>query len=187
MVCAPPWDLAVAGNHVGLPLPSTDIRLCDDQKNEVPLGKVGELWVRGPQVIKYYWEQTGKVENALTSNGWLLTGDLACMDHQGFVFIRGRKKELILVSGFNVYPEEVEQVIQQNPKVKEVAVMGIPSDKTGEAVKAYVVKKDHSLTTNDVLKNCRLALTDYKLPSEIVFLNRLPKSTLGKILKKDLR
>ncbi|WP_280521773.1 AMP-binding enzyme [Rickettsiella grylli] len=109
------------------------------------------------------------------------------MDHQGFVFIRGRKKELILVSGFNVYPEEVEQVIQQNPKVKEVAVMGIPSDKTGEAVKAYVVKKDHSLTTNDVLKNCRLALTDYKLPSEIVFLNRLPKSTLGKILKKDLR
>lgn len=187
VVCAPPWDLAVAGNHVGLPLPSTDIRLCDDQKNEVPLGKVGELWVRGPQVIKYYWEQTGKVENALTSNGWLLTGDLACMDHQGFVFIRGRKKELILVSGFNVYPEEVEQVIQQNPKVKEVAVIGIPSDKTGEAIKAYVVKKDQSLTTNDVLKNCRLTLTDYKLSSEIVFLNRLPKSTLGKILKKDLR
>ncbi len=186
VVCAPPWDLVVAGRHVGLPLPSTAIRLCDNNENEIALGEVGELWVKGPQVIKHYWG-FGKIENALTRDGWFLTGDLACMDQQGFVFIIGRKKELILVSGFNVYPKEIEQVIEKNPKVKEVAVIGIPSDKTGEAIKAYVVKKDQSLTSNELLKNCRTELTSYKLPSEIVFLDRLPKSTLGKILKKKLQ
>jgi long-chain acyl-CoA synthetase len=185
VVCAPPWDLVVAGDHVGLPLPSTDIRLCDDKKNEVGMGEVGELCVKGPQVMQDYWMQD-EVEYALTSDGWLLTGDLARMDHQGFLFIVGRKKELILVSGFNVYPEEVEQIIQQNPKVKEVAVIGVPSEKTGEAIKAFVVKKDQSLTAEELLNYCRVALTGYKLPHEITFLNYLPKSALGKILKKYL-
>lgn len=186
VVCAPPWDLAVAGDHVGLPLPSTDIRLCDDKKNEVGIGEVGELCVRGPQVMQNYWMQAADVEYALTPDGWLLTGDLARIDPQGFVFIVGRKKELILVSGFNVYPEEIEHVIQQNPKVKEVAVIGVPSDKTGEAIKAFVVRKDQSLTAEELLSYCRAALTGYKLPYEILFLNHLPKSPLGKILKKYL-
>jgi long-chain acyl-CoA synthetase len=186
VVCAPPWNLVVAGNHVGLPLPSTDIRLCDAKKNEVGIGEVGELCVKGPQVMQDYWMQAADVEYALTPDGWLLTGDLARIDHQGFVFIVGRKKELILVSGFNVYPEEIEQVIQQNPKVKEVAVIGIPSEKTGEAIKAFVVRKDESLTSEELLNDCRVALTGYKLPHEITFLNHLPKSALGKTLKKDL-
>ncbi|WP_342220569.1 AMP-binding protein [Rickettsiella endosymbiont of Miltochrista miniata] len=186
VVCAPPWDLVVAGDHVGLPLPSTNIRLCDAKKNEVGLGEIGELCVKGPQVMQDYWMQAADVEYALTTDGWLLTGDLARIDHQGFVYIIGRKKELILVSGFNVYPEEIEQVIQQNPKVKEVAVIGVPSDKTGEAIKAFVVRKDESLTAEELLNYCRAALTSYKLPHEIKFLNHLPKSALGKILKKNL-
>jgi long-chain acyl-CoA synthetase len=186
VVCAPPWDLVVAGDSVGLPLPSTDIRLCDDKKNEVRNGEIGELWVKGPQVMQHYWMQAADVEYALTPDGWLLTGDLARIDQQGFVFIVGRKKELILVSGFNVYPEEVEHVIQQNPKVKEVAVIGVPSEKTGEAIKAFVVRADQSLTAEELLVYCRSELTAYKLPHEIKFLNYLPKSTLGKILKKNL-
>lgn len=186
VVCAPPWDLVVAGDHVGLPLPSTDVRLCDDQNNEVKIGEIGELCVKGPQIMQNYWMQAADTEYALTPDGWLLTGDLARIDHQGFLFIVGRKKELILVSGFNVYPEEVEHVIQQHPKVKEVAVIGIPSDKTGEAIKAFVVRADERLTAEELLKYCRVALTAYKLPQEITFLNHLPKSVLGKILKKDL-
>lgn len=186
VVCAPPWDLVVAGDSVGLPLPSTDIRLCDDKKNEVRNGEIGELWVKGPQVMQHYWMQAADVEYALTPDGWLLTGDLARIDQQGFVFIVGRKKELILVSGFNVYPEEVEHVIQQNPKVKEVAVIGVPSEKTGEAIKAFVVRSDHSLKAEELLVYCRSELTAYKLPHEIKFLKYLPKSTLGKILKKNL-
>ncbi|MFZ0218953.1 MAG: AMP-binding protein [Candidatus Aquirickettsiella sp.] len=186
VVCAPPWDLVVAGDHVGLPLPSTDIRLCDDKKNEVGIGELGELCVKGPQVMQNYWMQDAAVQYALTPEGWLLTGDLARLDHQGFMFIVGRKKELILVSGFNVYPEEIEHIIQQNPKVREVAVIGVPSDKTGEAIKAFVVSKDQSLTSEALLNYCRTALTGYKLPHEIIFVNSLPKSALGKILKKDL-
>ncbi len=186
VVCAPPWDLVVAGEHVGLPLPSTDIRLCDNNKNEVKLGEVGELCVKGPQVMQDYWMQAADVEYALTADGWLLTGDLARIDHQGFVHIVGRKKELILVSGFNVYPEEIEQIIQQNPKVKEVAIIGVPSTKTGEAIKAFIIKKDESLTSEELLNYCRVALTSYKLPHEIKFVNYLPKSALGKILKKNL-
>jgi long-chain acyl-CoA synthetase len=186
VVCAPPWDLVVAGDHVGLPLPDTDIRLCDDKQQEVALGEVGELWVKGPQVIKSYWMQPAEVKNARTADGWLLTGDLARIDSQGFVFIVGRKKELILVSGFNVYPEEIENLLQQHPKVKEVAVIGVRSEKTGEAIKAFVVGKDKSLSAEELLSYCRRALTGYKLPHQIVFLNKLPKSALGKVLKKDL-
>jgi long-chain acyl-CoA synthetase len=186
VVCAPPWDLVVAGDHVGLPLPSTDIRLCDDNHQEVALGEVGELWVKGPQVMKAYWMQPAEIKNALTADQWLLTGDLARIDRQGFVFIVGRKKELILVSGFNVYPEEIENIIQQNPKVKEVAVIGVASEKTGEAIKAFVVRKDKRLSAEELLSYCRRALTGYKLPHQIIFLNKLPKSALGKILKKDL-
>jgi long-chain acyl-CoA synthetase len=186
VVCAPPWDLLVAGDHVGLPLPSTDIRLRDEQGKFVPPGKVGELCVKGPQVMKAYWAPD-EIVTAFDSEGWLLTGDLARLDQQGFVFIVGRKKELVLVSGFNVYPAEVELVIEKNPKVSEVAVIGIPSEKTGEAVKAFVVRKDESLKEHELLSYCRQYLTGYKVPAHIVFLKQLPKSSLGKILKNKLK
>jgi long-chain acyl-CoA synthetase len=184
VVCAPPWDLLVSGEHVGLPLPSTDIRLQDEQGHEVPLGEVGELCVKGPQVMQGYWTaQKAEFANAFSKAGWLLTGDLARLDPQGFVFIVGRKKELILVSGFNVYPAEIEAVIQKHPKVREVAVIGVPSEATGETVKAFVVRKDNSLDKEELLAHCQQYLTGYKLPTQIVFLQSLPKSSLGKILK----
>ncbi|MDQ8038946.1 MAG: AMP-binding protein [Rickettsiella sp.] len=188
VVCAPPWDLIVTGNHVGLPLPSTTIRLQDEQGNEVALGKVGELCVKGPQVMKAYWAQDAtETAIAFDKAGWLLTGDLARLDQQGFVFIVGRKKDLILVSGFNVYPIEIEAIIQKHPKVSEAVVIGVPSENTGEAIKAFVVRRDTTLTEKELLNYCRQYLTAYKLPSEIVFLAYLPKSYLGKILKKKLK
>lgn len=188
VVCAPPWNLITAGHHVGLPLPSTNIRLCDNQGREVPLGEVGELCVKGPQVMKAYWTAGAKeVVSAFDSEGWLLTGDLAQLDQQGFVFIVGRKKELIIVSGFNVYPSEIEDVIQKNPKVAEVAVIGVPSEGTGEAVKALVVRLDPNLTIEELLNYCRQYLSAYKLPTEVSFLDYLPKSSLGKVLKKQFK
>jgi long-chain acyl-CoA synthetase len=188
VVCAPPWDLITAGDHVGLPLPSTDIRLCDAQGHGVALGEVGELCVKGPQVMKAYWtDDTAETISAFDSEDWLLTGDLARLDQQGFVFIVGRKKELILVSGFNVYPSEIEEIIQKHPKVSEVAVIGAPSESTGEAVKAFVIRSDDSLTKEALLSYCRRYLTAYKLPTQIVFVDYLPKSSLGKILKKQLK
>lgn len=186
VVCAPPWDLITAGQHVGLPLPSTDIRVQDDEGQEVALGEIGELCVKGPQVINAYWEQD--YESAMAfDKGWLLTGDLARVDRQGFVFIVGRKKELILVSGFNVYPAEVETIIRKHPKVKEVAVIGVPDSATGEAIKAFVVRRDKTLDKNELVAHCRQSLAAYKLPTQIVFLEHLPTSSLGKILKKNLK
>jgi long-chain acyl-CoA synthetase len=186
VVCAPPWDLIVAGNHVGLPLPSTTIRLQDEYGHEVALGEIGELCVKGPQVMQAYW--AADKETAMTfDRDWLLTGDLARINQQGFVFIVGRKKELILVSGFNVYPSEIEMVIQKHPKVREVAVISVPSEVTGEAVKAFVVPRDNTLNEKELIAYCRQSLTGYKLPSQIVFLDYLPKSSLGKILKKNLK
>lgn len=185
VVCAPPWDLVVAGNHVGLPLPSTDIRLQDEQGHPVALGKIGELCVKGPQVMKAYWPPDEMM--SFDQEGWLLTGDLARVDQQGFVFIVGRKKELILVSGFNVYPTEVEAIMQKHAKVSEVAVVGIPSEKTGEAIKAFVVRRDNSLNEKELLSYCQQYLAGYKVPAHIVFINQLPKSSLGKILKKKLK
>ncbi|MES2998339.1 MAG: AMP-binding protein [Pseudomonadota bacterium] len=186
VVCAPPWDLVVAGNHVGLPLPSTDIRLRNEQGQSVPVGEVGELCVKGPQVMMAYWA-ADEVITAFDREGWLLTGDLARLDQQGFVFIVGRKKELILVSGFNVYPTEIEAVIQKHPKVSEVAVIGSPSEKTGEAVNAFVVRRDNTLHEKELLDYCHHYLTAYKVPTNIVFLESLPKSSLGKILKNKLK
>jgi long-chain acyl-CoA synthetase len=187
VACAPPWDLTVSKNSVGLPLPSTDIRLQDEQGNEVALGEVGELCIKGPQVMKAYWTQHTEQVSAFNSTGWLLTGDLARLDPQGFVFIVGRKKELILVSGFNVYPVEIEMVIHKHPKVAEVAVIGVPSEVTGEAIKAFVVRKDNSLTGKELLHYCRHYLTAYKQPTQIVFVDDLPKSNVGKILKQNLK
>ena len=167
-------------------MPSTDIRLRNEQGQSVPLGEVGELCVKGPQVMMAYWA-ADEVITAFDREGWLLTGDLARLDQQGFVFIVGRKKELILVSGFNVYPTEIEAVIQKHPKVSEVAVIGSPSEKTGEAVNAFVVRRDNTLHEKELLDYCHHYLTAYKVPTHIVFLEYLPKSSLGKILKNKLK
>ena len=186
VVCAPPWDLTEVGKHVGLPLPSTDVCVRDKKGKVVALGQVGELCVKGPQVMRSYWRGCGDVTMGLDDNGWLLTGDLVYINKQGFVFIVGRKKELILVSGFNVYPAEVESVIQSHAKVSETAVLGRPSEKTGECIEAFVVRNDSTLTKWALLAYCHRYLASYKVPTYITFINQLPKSSLGKILKKKL-
>ncbi len=174
---------------IGIPAPATDVRLLDDQGQDVELGKPGEIWVSGPQVMQGYWnaqEETARV----IQQGWLATGDVAVMDEAGFLRIVDRKKDMVLVSGFNVYPNEVENVIAGMGQVLEVAVIGVPDDKTGEAVRAYVVQNpDHEkvVTAADVLEHCRQHLAAYKVPKRVVVRDDLPKSPIGKVLRKDLR
>jgi long-chain acyl-CoA synthetase len=174
---------------IGIPAPGTDVRLVNDHGQDVALGAPGEIWVRGPQVMQGYWnaeEETAKVMN----DGWFATGDVAVMDDGGFMRIVDRKKDMILVSGFNVYPNEVEDVIAKMDNVLEVAVIGVPDAKTGEAVRAYVVQNpDHTkeVTSADVLAHCKLHLAAYKVPKLVVVRDDLPKSPIGKVLRKDLR
>jgi long-chain acyl-CoA synthetase len=186
VICVPPWQETIPENTVGLPLPSTDISIRDDRGSELACGEVGELCIKGPQVMQGYWKNPDETRMVL-QEGWLLTGDMARIDEQGFVYIVDRKKDLILVSGFNVYPSEVEAVLNNHPKVKESAVVGIASEKSGESVKALVVKRDASLTEEELIAYCRNYLTGYKRPKQIEFLTRLPKSKLGKVLKRKLR
>lgn len=186
LVCGNPYDLKQFSGSIGLPVPSTDIRLVDAQGNNVPPGQFGELLVRGPQVMAGYWQQPEATANAL-KDGWLSTGDIVTVDQQGFVRIVERKKDIILVSGFNVFPNEVEDVVVRHPKVLEAAVIGVPSDDSGEAVKLFVVKKEPSLTREELLRYCRQYLTGYKVPKLVEFRDELPKSTVGKILRKQLR
>ena len=171
---------------IGIPVPGTDVRLVDDQGQCVQVGQPGELLVRGPQVMKGYWNQPAETALVLR-DGWLHTGDVAVMDAEGFFTIVDRKKDLILVSGFNVYPNEVEDVVSRLDAVMEAAVVGIPDDKTGEAVRVYVVRRDESLTAEQVVTHCRSLLTDYKVPKSVVFREELPKTPIGKILRKDLK
>ncbi len=171
---------------VGIPVPSTDICIFDESFQEVPTGKPGEIAVKGPQVMKGYWNNKAETEKVF-HDGWLLTGDIGVMDEDGYLTIVDRKKDLILVSGFNVYPNEVENCLTQNPDVKEAAVVGVPNEKTGESVKAFVVKQDTSLTEDDVIKYCQKELTGYKIPRSVEFVNDLPKTAVGKVLRKDLK
>lgn len=171
---------------IGLPFPSTDIRLVNDDNVEVPMGEPGELICKGPQVMKGYWnqpEETAKVLN----DGWLHTGDIAVIDNDGFLRIVDRKKDMILVSGFNVYPNEVEDAIASHPGVLEVAAIGVPDEHSGEVVKAVVVKKDPALTAEDVIAYAKKSLTNYKVPRQVEFRNELPKTNVGKILRRALR
>jgi long-chain acyl-CoA synthetase len=182
-----PLDLREYNGSIGLPLPSTEIDVRDDQGKSLAIGEVGELCVRGPQVMKGYWqrpEETGKV---LGADGFLATGDMAKVDDQGFVRIVDRKKDMILVSGFNVYPNEVEDVIAMHAGVLEVCAIGIPDDKSGEAVKVFVVRKDAALTEEAVRRHCEANLTAYKRPKLIEFRTELPKTNVGKILRRALR
>ena len=185
--CINPMNLADYNGAIGLPISSTDCCVMDEQNTILPMGEVGELCVRGPQVMAGYWQRPEETAKVLSADGWLHTGDMAKMDAQGFFYIVDRKKDMILVSGFNVYPNEIEDVVAQMPGVLEVAAVGVPDEKSGEAVKLVVVRKDPALTANDIKNFCRQELTGYKQPRIIEFRTELPKSNVGKILRRELR
>ncbi|HZI85049.1 MAG TPA: long-chain-fatty-acid--CoA ligase [Casimicrobiaceae bacterium] len=182
-----PLDLPEYNGAIGLPVPSTDVMLRDDAGRELPLGQPGELCVKGPQVMAGYWHQPGETAKVLDAEGWLATGDVGIMDERGFVRIVDRKKDMILVSGFNVYPNEVESIVVMHGGVLECAAIGVPDQKSGEAVKLFVVRKDPELTAEVLLAHCRAYLTGYKCPREVEFRTELPKSNVGKILRRELR
>jgi long-chain acyl-CoA synthetase len=187
VVCTNPLNLTAYSGAIGLPLPSTEIQIRGDDGREVPLGEVGELCVRGPQVMKGYWQRPDETAKVLGADGFLATGDIATVDAKGFVKIVDRKKDMVLVSGFNVYPNEVEDVVARLPGVLECAVIGVPDEKAGEAVKLYVVRRDPALTEEQVRKHCEAELTGYKRPRYIEFRTELPKTNVGKILRRALR
>ena len=182
-----PLDLPAYNGSIGLPISSTEAELRDDAGKPVPLGQPGELCIRGPQVMAGYWQRPDETAKVIDKDGWLATGDVGVMDEHGYVRIVDRKKDMILVSGFNVYPNEIEAVLAMNPGVLECAAVGVPDKKSGEAVKLYVVKKDPALTADAVLQYCREQLTAYKCPRDVEFRNELPKSNVGKILRRELR
>jgi long-chain acyl-CoA synthetase len=163
------------------------VSIRNDQNEDVGLDLIGEICIKGPQVMAGYWQREEETRLAMTPDGFFKTGDLGIMDQGGFVKIIDRKKDMILVSGFNVYPNEIEEVISQMPQVLECAAIGVPSADTGEAVKVFIVKKDPALTEKDVKDYCASMLTNYKRPKQIVFVSTLPKSNVGKILRKNLR
>ncbi|HEV2979706.1 MAG TPA: long-chain-fatty-acid--CoA ligase [Casimicrobiaceae bacterium] len=182
-----PLDLPEYNGAIGLPLPSTDLVLRDDEGRDLPLGDPGEICIKGPQVMAGYWQQSDETAKVLDADGWLATGDIGVMDDRGFVRIVDRKKDMILVSGFNVYPNEIESVVVMHPGVLECAAIGVPDPKSGEAVKLFVVRRDDSLTAEALLAHCREQLTGYKCPSDVEFRAELPKSNVGKILRRELR
>ena len=182
-----PFDLAEYNGAIGLPLPSTDIEIRDDSGKELPIGEAGELCVRGPQVMKGYWNQTEETARVLDTRGFFSTGDVAAVDDKGFVRIVDRKKDMISVSGLKVYPNEVEGVVAMIEGVLECAVIGVPDEHSGEAVKLFVVKKEVSLTETVVRAHCHANLTGYKRPKHIEFRSELPKTNVGKILRRALR
>ncbi len=186
-VCINPTDLTEYNGTIGLPISSTEIMIRGEQGQELPIGEAGELCIRGPQVMRGYLERPEATAKAIDTDGWFASGDIAVMDERGFCKIVDRKKDMILVSGFNVYPNEIEDVIANNEKVLEVAAVGVASESSGEAVKIFVVKKESSLTEKELLDYCRENLTGYKRPKYIEFRDELPKSNVGKILRKDLR
>ena len=182
-----PLDLPAYNGAIGLPISSTEAELRDDAGKAVPLGQPGELCIRGPQVMAGYWQRPDETAKVIDKDGWLATGDVGVMDEQGYIRIVDRKKDMILVSGFNVYPNEIEAVLAMNPSVLECAAVGVPDKKSGEAVKLYVVRKEPSLTADALLDYCRENLTAYKCPREVEFRDELPKSNVGKILRRELR
>jgi long-chain acyl-CoA synthetase len=182
-----PLDLPAYNGSIGLPISSTDVILRDDAGKNVALGQPGEICIRGPQVMAGYWNRPDETAKVLDKDGWLATGDVGVMDERGFVRIVDRKKDMILVSGFNVYPNEIEGVVMMHPGVLECAAVGVPDAKSGEAVKLFVVRKDDALTAEAVLKHCRDHLTGYKCPRDVEFRKDLPKTNVGKILRRELR
>ncbi len=186
-VCINPIGEQSQLGTAGLPVPGTLLKTVDEQGNEMPLGERGELCVKGPQVMKGYWQRPEATAEVLDDEGWLKTGDVAVIQEDGFVKIVDRLKDMILVSGFNVYPNEIEDVVAGNEKVENCAAIGIPDEKTGEKVKLFVVPSDSSLTSEEVVEYCRAHLTAYKVPKDVEFRTELPMTPVGKILRKDLR
>jgi long-chain acyl-CoA synthetase len=180
-------DITEFTGTIGLPLPSTEIRILDDAGNQLPFGQAGEIGVRGPQVMAGYWQRDDETAKVMTADGFLKTGDVGIMDERGYTRIVDRKKDMILVSGFNVYPNEIEGVVAAHPGVLEVACVGVPDQNSGEAVKLYVVRKDPNLTERDLVEYCKENLTGYKRPKHIEFRDSLPKTNVGKILRRELR
>ncbi len=187
VVCVNPVDGTDKVGTIGLPVPSTEVALLDDDGKPVANGASGELCVRGPQVMKGYWQRPDETAKVISADGWLHTGDIATMDNDGFFKIVDRKKDMILVSGFNVFPNEIEEVMSTHPGVLEVAAVGVPDEKSGEVVKIFVVKRDPNLTESDLLTFAKKNLTSYKLPKHIEFRKELPKTNVGKILRRELR
>ena len=185
--CMNPMDLKEFNGKIGLPICSTEVVIQDDDWNDVALGENGEICIRGPQVMRGYWQRAKETSDVLSNEGWLHTGDIGFIDEGGFVQIVDRKKDMILVSGFNVFPNEVEEIISAHPGVMEVGVIGRPDEHSGEAVMAVVVKKDDSLTEDELRDFCRKSLTSYKVPKSVVFTDELPKTNVGKILRRELR
>jgi len=182
-----PYNLEGYNGSIGFPVANTDMQVRDEEGNVLPQGETGELFAKGPQVMKGYWQRPEETAKVIDKDGYLATGDIGYMDEQGFFFIVDRKKDMILVSGFNVFPNEVEEVVALHPKVLEVAAVGVPHEVSGELVKVFVVPKDKSLTEEQVIKHCRHHLTGYKIPKLVEFRDELPKSNVGKILRRELR
>ncbi|MBR0933258.1 long-chain fatty acid--CoA ligase [Bradyrhizobium jicamae] len=182
-----PADTDRFTGSIGLPVPSTHLSIRDDDGNELPIGQAGEICAKGPQVMAGYWNRPEETAKVMTADGYFRTGDIGVMDEQGFTKIVDRKKDMILVSGFNVYPNEIEEVLASHPGVLECAVIGVPDAKSGEAVKAFVVKKDPNVTAEDIIKFSATQLTAYKVPKQIEFRTDLPKTNVGKILRRELR
>ena len=182
-----PLDLPAYNGAIGLPISSTEVAIRDDQGADLALGQAGELCVRGPQVMKGYWKRPAETAEVIMADGFLRTGDVAVMDEKGFVRIVDRKKDMILVSGFNVYPNEIEAVVAMHPGVLEVAAVGVADEKSGEAVKLYVVRRDPTLDASALIAHCKANLTGYKVPKLVEFRSELPKTNVGKILRRALR
>jgi long-chain acyl-CoA synthetase len=185
--CINPMNSVGFNDSIGLPLPSTEGSVRDPDNNAVPIGESGELCIRGPQVMEGYWNRPEETAKTIDSDGWLHTGDVAIMNEKGFFKIVDRLKDMVLVSGFNVYPNEVEAVIAMHPGVLEVGCIGIPDEHSGEAVKVVIVKKDPALTEADIKAHCKEELTGYKRPKVVQFVDELPKTNVGKILRRELR
>jgi long-chain acyl-CoA synthetase len=182
-----PADTDKFSGSIGIPVPSTWLSIRDDAGNEVPIGTAGEICAKGPQVMAGYWNRPEETANVMTADGYFRTGDIGVMSEDGYTKIVDRKKDMILVSGFNVYPNEIEEVIASHPGVLECAVIGVTDSRSGEAVKAFVVKKDPNVTAEDIIKFCGTQLTNYKVPKQIEFRTDLPKTNVGKILRRELR
>jgi long-chain acyl-CoA synthetase len=186
-VCANRFDLGEFTGKLGLPLPSTEVAILDEDGREVASGEIGEISVRGPQVMHGYWNAPEETANAFTADGWLKTGDLGRMDERGYVEFSERKKDVIVVSGFKAYPAEIEDVAMLHPGVRDAGAVGVPDERSGETVALFVVRKDPALTAEAVLEHCAKHLTGYKLPKRIEFREQLPKTPIGKILRRELR
>ncbi|MBU0656875.1 MAG: AMP-binding protein [Gammaproteobacteria bacterium] len=186
-VCINPVTLQDYNGMIGLPISSTEVSIRDVDGNALGVGERGELWVRGPQVMQGYWQRPDETAKVMPGDGWLRTGDVAVINEQGFVKLVDRIKDMVLVSGFNVYPNEVEDVLAAHPKILEAGVIGVPDEHSGEIVKAFIVRKENNLSVDEVRAYCREELSAYKCPKQVVFVESLPKSNVGKILRKELR